>query len=86
MKSLHIEMLMGHDTGLAENYYRPSEQEILQDYLHAVPDLTILEQIKFIQADKLEELEKENVSLRQELEAIKVQVEKLTDMITSKNG
>jgi hypothetical protein len=25
MKSLHVEMLMGHDTSLAENYYRPAE-------------------------------------------------------------
>jgi hypothetical protein len=43
MKSLHVEMLLGHDTGLSMNYYRPSESEFLEDYLRAVPELTILE-------------------------------------------
>jgi len=46
MKSLNVEMLLGHDTGLAENYYRPSESELLEDYVKAIPDLTILEEVK----------------------------------------
>ena len=41
MKSLHVEMLMGHSIGLAKNYYRPKENEILEDYLKSVPFLTI---------------------------------------------
>lgn len=41
MKSLHVEMLMGHNTGLAKNYYRPNENEILEDYLKAINILTI---------------------------------------------
>jgi len=40
MKSLHVEILMGHNVGLAESYYRPQEREILEDYLKAVPELT----------------------------------------------
>ena len=41
MKSINVEILMGHNTGLAKNYYRPNENEILEDYLKAVNILTI---------------------------------------------
>lgn len=41
MKSLNVEILMGHDIGLADSYYRPSEQELLEDYLKAVDLLSI---------------------------------------------
>jgi hypothetical protein len=41
MKSLNVEILMGHDIGLADSYYRPSEQELLKDYLPSVDLLTI---------------------------------------------
>ena len=41
MKSLHVEMMLGHNTGMAKNYYRPSEQEILDEYLKAVNLLII---------------------------------------------
>ena len=33
MKSLHVEMLMGHNVGLASNYYRPPESDLLEDYM-----------------------------------------------------
>jgi hypothetical protein len=41
MKSLNVEILMGHDIGISKPYYKPSEQELLQDYLKAVDLLTI---------------------------------------------
>lgn len=44
MKSLNVELLLGHDTGLNESYYRPSDSDLLQDYLKALPELTILEE------------------------------------------
>jgi hypothetical protein len=31
MKTLHVEMMMGHDTGLNESYYKPDEDVLLQD-------------------------------------------------------
>ncbi len=43
MRSINIEMLMNHSTGVSDSYYRPLESEILQDYLKAVKNLTILE-------------------------------------------
>jgi hypothetical protein len=32
---------MGHDIGISESYYKPTEREVLEDYLKAVPLLTI---------------------------------------------
>jgi len=41
MKPILVEMLMGHDVGLEASYYKPSEREIMEDYLKAVPLLTV---------------------------------------------
>lgn len=41
MKPINIETLMGHSTGINDSYYRPTEREILEDYLKAVPHLMI---------------------------------------------
>jgi hypothetical protein len=41
MKSLNVEILMGHDIGLANSYYKPSQQELLDDYLRSAELLTI---------------------------------------------
>jgi hypothetical protein len=35
------EMLVGHSTGLDKVYYKPQDEEILQEYLKAVDLLTI---------------------------------------------
>jgi hypothetical protein len=41
MKPINVELTMGHDIGISACYYRPTEQEVLQDYLKAVHLLTI---------------------------------------------
>jgi hypothetical protein len=41
MLPLHVEMLLGHDTGLSMSYYRPSTKTLMEDYLKAVDLLTI---------------------------------------------
>ena len=38
------EMLMGHSLGLDDNYFKPGENKILQEYLKAVDYLTINEE------------------------------------------
>jgi hypothetical protein len=40
MKSINVEILMGHNIGVSKSYYKPSEKEILDDYLKAVNILT----------------------------------------------
>lgn len=41
MKSLPIEMLLDHDVGLANSYYKPTEKELLEKHLKAIDLLTI---------------------------------------------
>ena len=41
MKSINVEILMGHTIGISNSYYKPSEREILDDYLKAINILTI---------------------------------------------
>jgi hypothetical protein len=43
MKSINIEILMGHSIGISDSYYRITERELLEDYLKAVDLLTINE-------------------------------------------
>ncbi|HXX97704.1 MAG TPA: hypothetical protein VEL11_11375 [Candidatus Bathyarchaeia archaeon] len=41
MKSINVEILMGHSVGISDSYYRPTENELLQDYVRATDALTI---------------------------------------------
>lgn len=41
MKPLNVEIIIGHYLGISESYWRPTEAEVLKDYLKAVPLLTI---------------------------------------------
>jgi hypothetical protein len=41
MKPINIEKLMGHSVGISDSYYRATENELLDDYLKAVPVLTL---------------------------------------------
>jgi integrase len=54
MKPINIENLMGHSTGISDSYYRPTENDLLQDYLKCVDVLTINDE-KSLQK-KVEEL------------------------------
>lgn len=49
MLPLHLEMLLGHDTGLSMSYYRPSTKTLLEDYLNAIDLLTINGDRKILQ-------------------------------------
>ena len=62
MKSLNVEILMGHDIGLADSYYKPSEQELLEDYIKSVDLLTILNDKSKLerQVKELKEKSKDN--------------------------
>lgn len=41
MKPINVEITMGHDIGISESYYKPTEHDVLQDYLKAADLLTI---------------------------------------------
>jgi len=44
MRSINVEILLDHSTGISDSYYRPNENELLKDYLNAIPELTILQE------------------------------------------
>jgi hypothetical protein len=74
MKSINVKMLMGHDIGVSGHYYRPTESDLLDDYLkHAVDSLTIdpthrlQKQVSKLESEKTEEIAR----LRTELAKIK---------------
>jgi integrase len=52
MKSINIELLLGHNIGVSGSYYKPTEKEVLQDYLKAVDSLTISDENKLSKAIK----------------------------------
>jgi hypothetical protein len=41
MKSINIEILMGHSIGISDSYYKITEKELLNDYVKAIDLLTI---------------------------------------------
>ena len=80
MRTPNVEMLIGHDLGLSESYYKPPEKEVLEDYLKAVKNLTI-------QKSDNVHLEKEIDELRQKNEnnqyIIKAKLQEKDDAITT---
>jgi len=63
MKSINVEILMGHTIGVSDSYYKPSEKEILEDYLKASDVLTILKNNDLViekEFDKLIEKNEKN--------------------------
>jgi len=41
MRPVNVEITMGHDIGVSKSYYKPTEKEVMEDYLKAVDSLTI---------------------------------------------
>lgn len=65
------EMLLGHKIGLASAYYRPTEKEILEEYIKAVNGLTINEENRLrMKVEKLEVERSQFDLLASKIEAI----------------
>jgi len=62
MRPLNVEITLGHDIGLSGSYYKPTEKEVLEDYLKAVDLLTITNTQKVLekQITELKENSKDN--------------------------
>jgi integrase len=82
MNRLNVEYLLGHSIGLNSNYYRPTEQELLTDFLKAVPSLTIhdqniesLKEHQEILEEKQEQKDKEIAILKEQMQLMKEQAE-----------
>ena len=66
------EMLLGHSIGLSDSYYKPTEREMLLEYLKVVDALTINEENR---------LKTENNQLKSELELTSNEIEGLKENI-----
>jgi hypothetical protein len=66
-------MLLGHDIGLTGRYYRPSEQDMLNEYYKAIPLLTINneERLKFKLEEKITIERTQIETLRQQFDKFK---------------
>jgi len=95
MKTLHVEMLMGHDIGLSASYYRPSEDELLASYTRALPDLVVSEEEELrreltknivVSDRKIGELERYSIKLQERLEKIEKDYNELRRLIEESAG
>ncbi|MGD1837484.1 MAG: hypothetical protein ACPKPY_05440 [Nitrososphaeraceae archaeon] len=59
MRSINIEILMGHNIGVSSSYYKPRETEVLKDYLKAINFLTVNEEHR---------LREENIKLKKDID------------------
>ena len=55
MRPINVEITMGHNIGVSESYYKPTEREVMEDYLKAV-DLLTINADKLILSRQVEEL------------------------------
>ena len=71
MKAMHATMIQGHSLGVNDSYVTPSTNELLEEYLKAIPDLTILEQLPGQPSEEDVDEMKEKIKLQGE-EVIKL--------------
>ena len=88
MKPANVELLIGHDIGISSSYYKPTESQLLEDYLKVVNSLTIDKAFKL--QKQLLETKKENTLYRKQLEDFKelmTQVrEEMKEIQTTRNS
>jgi hypothetical protein len=81
MRSINIEILMGHSVGISDSYYRVTEKELLDDYLKAVNFLTIGKDQEY--RDKIQSLVVEHSNIESKITNQLVnkglEIEKLSD-------
>jgi hypothetical protein len=59
MKPINVEFTMGHNIGISSSYYKPTERDVLLDYLKAVDLLTISGDKSILQKQIIELKEKD---------------------------
>jgi len=79
MKPINIETLLSHSVGISDHYYRPTENELLEDYLKAVDFLGINEESRLkLRVQELTEKTQDNEYIIQsKLQDKDIQIEAL---------
>jgi hypothetical protein len=89
MKPVHVELLLGHNIGLSGAYYKPTENQLLEDYLNAVNLLTINEENSLKKkveelTEKQDEISYLKFKYEQDMKAIRKEMESKFNRILSK--
>lgn len=63
VKPINVETMMGHSTGISDSYYRPSDRDLLNDYLKAIQHLTISEEKQLRQENEKLKIENEEIDI-----------------------
>jgi integrase len=81
MKPINVELTMGHNLGISKSYWKPTEREVLEDYLKAVHLLTINSD-KIVLKKQVQELTEQSKSneyiIKGKLQEKEEQIEALT--------
>jgi CII-binding regulator of phage lambda lysogenization HflD len=86
MRPLNVELLMDHKTGVADSYWRPTEQDLLDDYCRAIEYLTVNREEKATSKlkneimDKLVEKERQIEQSKQEQQKLKEKLDSIYAM------
>jgi integrase len=76
MHHLNVELIMGHQTtGTQETYWRPTEQEVLKDYLRAVDYLSVVNVKNKGSEEAVEKVKQETDNMKKELAELKAKHE-----------
>jgi hypothetical protein len=83
-RGIIVEFLMGHSIGLNSNYYRPTYDELLQDYLKAVPALTTNDTNNIVASikEQQEVKEKEIEQMKQTINTLMSNMASLTEAVS----
>ena len=81
MKPINIELLLSHSVGISNSYYRPTENDILKDYLKICDFLSIDKENKLQQEfNKLrEDKNKENYTIIAKIQDKEDKINKLLE-------
>ncbi|MGH9974497.1 MAG: tyrosine-type recombinase/integrase, partial [Nitrososphaeraceae archaeon] len=79
MKPINVETLMGHSIGISDSYYRPTESDLLDDFLKVVNQLMINETHKLrAEAQEINKIKERETLNSDAISALSDQVMKLT--------
>jgi vacuolar-type H+-ATPase subunit I/STV1 len=85
MKPINVEITMGHNIGVSKSYYKPTEREVMEDYLKAIDSLTINGDKVVLQKQVAELKEKTKDSeyiIKAKLQEKEEQIKSITDQFS----
>jgi integrase len=86
MNHNNIKLLMDHSLGESQNYHRPLEEELLDDYLNAVNNLTISDENRLkLKVQQLEDKSDEIQELKRQVNENNANFQRLSELIELNN-